>query len=434
MNKTLRIFTLLLTIVYFFSSTIAPVLAAVTYSYDQNGNMTADGTECFEYNEANQLKKVKNCGNNQTIAEYVYDYNGTRVIKKVYQNGALQKTVYSPSDDFETVKLASNGATQNTSYYIVNNELVAKKNPDGSKNYYHNDHLGSTSVLTNQAGALVEETTYDPWGEVKSGGTKSKFQYTGQEKDAETGLNYYNFRYYDPHIRRFTQPDDIIQDPYNPQDLNQYAYVRNNPLRYTDPTGHSPAALASVFAGATVIGFSMVGVEFVTNPNATDQDYANAYLQGYSFTLGAAFMAYASRGMTTSLIAKTALPALAAQHPVIQPLVKQTPLAMGFLGGAVTSNALFNIATQKPALGNLTINLAADVITNKVGGGLGEKLFKVGKGRPAEKTASAIMTSQLNHNRQQQVKRDVFKDVLDATGKFLESVFEKFTQPEKKKR
>lgn len=75
-------------------------------------------------------------------------------------------------------------------------------------------------------------------GEVKSGGTANKFQYTGQERDAETNLHYYNARYYDPHIRRFTQPDDIIQNVYNPQDLNRYSYVRNNPLKYTDPTGH----------------------------------------------------------------------------------------------------------------------------------------------------------------------------------------------------
>jgi hypothetical protein len=72
MNKTLRIFTVLLTVLYFFSSTAIPVLAAITYTYDQNGNMTSDGTECFEYNGANQLKKVKHCGNNQTIAEYIY--------------------------------------------------------------------------------------------------------------------------------------------------------------------------------------------------------------------------------------------------------------------------------------------------------------------------------------------------------------------------
>ena len=73
---------------------------------------------------------------------------------------------------------------------------------------------------------------------MRSGGAASKFQYTGQERDAETGLHYYNARYYDPHIRRFTQPDDIIQNVYNPQGLNRYSYVWNNPLKYIDPTGH----------------------------------------------------------------------------------------------------------------------------------------------------------------------------------------------------
>jgi RHS repeat-associated protein len=62
--------------------------------------------------------------------------------------------------------------------------------------------------------------------------------YTGQENDSETGLDYYNARYYDPHIRRFIQPDDVVQDIYNPQALNVYSYALNNPLRYTDPTGH----------------------------------------------------------------------------------------------------------------------------------------------------------------------------------------------------
>jgi RHS repeat-associated protein len=120
----------------------------------------------------------------------------------------------------------------------VNDEVVAKKNPDSTIHYIHTDHLGSTSVITNQSGQVVEKTTYEPYGEVKTGGTKSKFDYTGQEKDLETGLNYYDARYYDPHIHRFTQQDSIIQDVYDPQSLNRYSYVRNNPLRYTDPTGH----------------------------------------------------------------------------------------------------------------------------------------------------------------------------------------------------
>jgi len=217
----------------------------MTYLYDQNGNMTSDGTKCYEYNDANQLKKVKQCSNNQLIAEYVYDYKGKRLVKKNYVNGVLNNTVYSPTDEYETKKKAD-GTTENTTYYTANNEVVAKKNPDGSINYYHNDHLGSNSVLTNQSGAVVEKTTYEPYGEVKTGGTKSKFQYTGQEKDLETGLNYYDARYYDPHIQRFVQPDSLLPDAYDPQQLNRYAYARNNPIRYNDPSGHciGPIAIA----------------------------------------------------------------------------------------------------------------------------------------------------------------------------------------------
>ncbi len=210
----------------------------MTYLYDANGNMTSDGTKCYEYNDANQLKKVKKCADNKTIAEYVYDHTGKRIIKKEYENGTFKRTVYSPSDEYETVVLASNGAKLNTTYYKVNDEVVAKKNPDGTINYYHNDHLGSNSVLTDQSGAVVEKTTYQPYGEVKSGGTKSKFGYTGQEKDQETGLNYYDSRYYDPHLQRFVQPDTLLPDVYDPQQLNRYSYARNNPLTYNDPTGH----------------------------------------------------------------------------------------------------------------------------------------------------------------------------------------------------
>jgi len=233
----LRIISSIILLSFFFTTAVAPAAAAINYIYDANGNMTSDGTRCFEYNDANQLKKVKTCANNQTIAEYLYDHTGKRIVKKEYENGTLKHTIYSPTDEYETKKLPD-GTTQNTTYYKVNDEVVAKKNPDGSINYIHNDHLGSTSVLTNQSGQMVEKTTYEPYGEVKAGGTKSKFQYTGQEKDQETGLNYYDARYYDPHTHRFTQPDTLLPDIYDPQQLNRYAYVRNNPLKYTDPSGN----------------------------------------------------------------------------------------------------------------------------------------------------------------------------------------------------
>ncbi len=262
---------------------MAPALAAITYTYDQNGDMTSDGTKCYEYNEANQVKKVKNCSNSQTIAEYVYDYQGNRLVKKNYSSGALQKTTFSPNDGYETVKFASNSATQNTSYYFANDQLIAKKNPDGTKNYYHNDHLGSTSIMTSQTGTLVEETKYDPWGEVKTGGTKSKFLFTGQEKDLETNLNYYNARYYDSHIRRFTQPDDIIQNVYDPQSLNRYSYVLNNPLRYTDPSG-KVAFLAVPLVWWAVGAFLGAGAVYTATPQGqkNTQTVANTVWNGAS--------------------------------------------------------------------------------------------------------------------------------------------------------
>ena len=54
------------------------------------------------------------------------------------------------------------------------------------------------------------------------------------------GLYFYHARYYDPTLARFIQPDTIVPDPGDPQSLNRYSYVNNNPVRYTDPSGHAP--------------------------------------------------------------------------------------------------------------------------------------------------------------------------------------------------
>jgi RHS repeat-associated protein len=72
-----------------------------------------------------------------------------------------------------------------------------------------------------------------------SGTTPTDYTYTGQYSYAsDFGLMFYNARWYDPYITQFSQPDSIIPDPYNSQDWNRYAYARNNPLRYTDSSGH----------------------------------------------------------------------------------------------------------------------------------------------------------------------------------------------------
>ncbi len=75
---------------------------------------------------------------------------------------------------------------------------------------------------------------------------------TDQEFDAESGLYNYDARMYDPVVGRFISPDNVIPDQYNPQSLNRYSYCRNNPLIYTDPTGHvDEYVLQTIYVHAT---------------------------------------------------------------------------------------------------------------------------------------------------------------------------------------
>ncbi len=117
---------------------------------------------------------------------------------------------------------------------------------NGALSYLLSDHLGSTSRVTNQGGSRVRIICYNPWGYTQaawgSGTAAVKYTYTGKELDAGTGLMYYGARYYDPALGRFVQPDTIVPEPGDPQALNRYAYVYNNPLRYTDPSGRRPTS------------------------------------------------------------------------------------------------------------------------------------------------------------------------------------------------
>jgi RHS repeat-associated protein len=101
---------------------------------------------------------------------------------------------------------------------------------------------------------------------VRSGGSENltgRYTYTGQESDGETGLMYYGARYYSAEIGRFVQPDSMLPDIYDPQQLNRYAYVRNNPLKYVDPSGNVIAA-AAVLAAMGSIAVS-AGIDFAAD-------------------------------------------------------------------------------------------------------------------------------------------------------------------------
>ena len=120
---------------------------------------------------------------------------------------------------------------------------------DATGLYYNSpDHLTSASVITDVAGLMVQKLDYMPFGSErvneKVGGFQTRFTFTDQEKDAESGLMYYGARYYDPVIGRFTSVDPVvIHTPgaylLDPQQSNAHSYARNNPLRFVDVTGET---------------------------------------------------------------------------------------------------------------------------------------------------------------------------------------------------
>jgi RHS repeat-associated protein len=114
--------------------------------------------------------------------------------------------------------------------------------PDGSLNYLHTDHLGSTVAATNALGAVVgnNQPRYDAFGNERVGSVYSlptDFAFTGQKRD-KSGLMYFGARYFDPALGTFISADSIVVRPGDPASLNRYTYSRNNPMRYRDPSGH----------------------------------------------------------------------------------------------------------------------------------------------------------------------------------------------------
>ncbi len=175
---------------------------------------------------------------------YYYDANGARV-KRVLADGSVR--IYLHGGQYEE--------TPGTSWVVrivvtcqgravAQTETTAGGPALGVRLWLHGDHLGSVSVVTNGLGALVSRQEYTPWGEVRTGGTgntgtamQTSLDFTGQRRDS-TGLLFYNARFYDPAIGRFVSADSIVPKPTNPQSLNRYSYVKNNPVGLTDPTGH----------------------------------------------------------------------------------------------------------------------------------------------------------------------------------------------------
>lgn len=138
--------------------------------------------------------------------------------------------------------------------------------------YFHNDMAGTPMVATDARGNVVWKESYQPYGERlyrQAAGANNQIWFAGKPQDVNTGLTYMGARYYDPVVGRFMGVDPLGFDPNNMHSFNRYAYANNNPVKFVDPDGRSPALIVNLALRALAwVGARQAGVVAVAEVTA----------------------------------------------------------------------------------------------------------------------------------------------------------------------
>ena len=236
-------------------SDLVRIVGTYAYRYDENGNLLEKGDvydesgedvsieqsgdyTLFEYDLLNRIVSVskidEDTGALKPVVSYRYNHKNLR-IERTDTEGTTRYVF-----DLAGSIIEEHDAEGLTRYVFRNNKHLAKITPDGKTYYYGTDNLGSTTVLFDDAGNAVWKGEISPFGDVVLGewiGEElfdERVRFTGKDYDEVMGLYYFNGRWYDPQLGRFTSEDPIRDG------INWHIYTYNNPLKYTDPTGLDP--------------------------------------------------------------------------------------------------------------------------------------------------------------------------------------------------
>ena len=268
------------------------------FGYDQAGNVTQDNQNQYLYDAEGRVCAVANTpiSGLTTLTGYLYDAEGTRVAKGTISTWSCDPAIsgFQTTNDYVLgpggeqlaemgVGSATSGSSstglswQHTNVYAAGS-LIGTYDNDGL-HFYLNDPLGTRRVQTDSAG-VVEQTCFSlPFGDgLSCSGSitaPTEHHFTGKERDSESGNDYFGARYYASSMGRFMSPDWSAKEdpvPYadlnNPQSLNLYSYVNNNPLTKNDPDGHMECAGGQhnwVWCAAHAIGLVETAAEHQAN-------------------------------------------------------------------------------------------------------------------------------------------------------------------------
>lgn len=210
--------------------------------YNENNDplyiQSKKGDVRFEYGLTNMRQMVTYgqaapVGNNGTIEDFATsNWEGT--FTKYYSEDGSIEIVHNNTTGEERHILYIGGTPYESNIVYLKDFTQS----NGSYKFLHKDYLGSILAISDEEGNLVQEVHFDAWGRLAAGGSNLLDRgYTSHEHFEDIGIIHMNGRLYDPLLRRFLNADENIQDPYNTQVYNKYAYVINNPLIYNDPSG-----------------------------------------------------------------------------------------------------------------------------------------------------------------------------------------------------
>jgi RHS repeat-associated protein len=209
-------------------------LVGPPYQYDAAGNLTSDGAHTYTYDAENRITQV----DGGSTASYVYNGEGERA----------QKTVSGVSTDYHYDALGRVLAEYDggcgptcwhTGYVYLNGRLAAEYS-NSTTYFIMPDHLGSTRIMTGVDGSVADSLDFLPYGEQIAGDTTTTHKFTGKERDSESNLDNFGARYFGSSPGRFMSPDPLgilTEQAGDPQGLNLYSYVENNPANAVDPDG-----------------------------------------------------------------------------------------------------------------------------------------------------------------------------------------------------
>jgi RHS repeat-associated protein len=335
------------------------------YSYDAAGNMTHDLTtgNNYTYDQENRITGAAGF-------TYTYDADGNRVEKANGTTGTLYW--YMTPGIIGESDLAGNLKSE---YVFFDGERVARKDfPGNTVSYYFSDHLKTASVITDSAGNIKSESDYYSWGgELQFANNDSNhYKFTGKERDSESGLDNFGKRYDSSSIGRFMTPDAFYKDSHvgDPQSWNEYAYARNNPLRYVDPTGENATVSTSCTTtnNQTTCNVNIsasISIYAAPGSNLTQQQLnqaagtiQNSIQNAWTGSFTQDGVAY---NVTTQVSVSVANSQDAAMHSGAQNVIGMTngPPQAG-VGAYVNPKSLWGAITGKPDTGMMDINDAAN--------------------------------------------------------------------------